>query len=151
MKLLIAVVLMAAVGVAGFAAGRIPELRRRTAVEAELAAARQEIASAHAVLRLHALHDRIQGLVEATSEPQRFEEALTLSSQFFDLVRSEGGAAPDEATRSALSEVLALRDAVTAGLARHDPAIRDKLILVREKLHPLLREAPEAEAVAGAD
>ena len=58
---------------------------------------------------------------------QNYRQALERSTPFFDAVRAETARAADAGLRDGLSEVLALRDAVTAGLAKADPTVVDTL------------------------
>jgi hypothetical protein len=150
MRYVIVVALVVGAAVAGFIAGRLPESRRLTDAQTKLHAAEADISTARAMLRLHGLYDRIQALVEATSEPPRYEDALPLSTQFFDLVRTESVATADSGARTALSEVLASRDAVTAALAKHDPGVRALLVKIRETLHPLVEDGGSEGAPAEA-
>jgi hypothetical protein len=146
MKILIAAILVVAAAVAGFLGGRLPEHQRRTEVEAKLLTTEKDLASARELLELHGLFDRIQGLVEITSDTPRYDDALELSSSFFDLVRKQQASATDATVRDALASALSVRDAVTAGLARHDPGVRALLVRIRDTLHPLVVPSDEEPA-----
>jgi hypothetical protein len=143
MKTLIAAILVVAAAAAGYLGGRLPEHQRRADAEAKLLTTEKDLASAREMLELHGLFDQIQGLVEFTSDAPRYDDALKASTAFFDLVRKQQGAASDATVRDALAEVLSTRDAVTAGLARHDPGVRALLVRIRDTLHPIVSPSDE--------
>lgn len=122
----------------------LPERARLQEAEAALTESEARLAEARSLLAVHALHDEVLAMVDGTQDPAAHEQALTQSTGFFDLVRSEAARTSRQEVRAALSGVLARRDAVTAALARRDPVVRAELREIRRLLHPLLR-APEAE------
>lgn len=152
MKSVIAV-LAAAVVAAGAVLGALyrPERERRLEAEGQVEKARAELAEARSLLRAHALFDVVLDLSEDASDLASFERAQAESTRFFDLVRAEIGRTTSQEARAVFTEVLSSRDAVTAALARRDPAVRGTLDAIRRKLHPLLRDPgtpPPAKAVA---
>jgi hypothetical protein len=150
MKILIAVVLSAAVGAGVVLFGlALPERERRLGVEDRLARADAELSEARALLLVHALFDEVLDLLEDTQDLASFDKAQATSTSFFDVVRKEASRTSSAQVQAALAGVLAHRDAVTAALARRDPAVRVTLDEIRRGLHPLLRRPdPEVPAVA---
>jgi hypothetical protein len=65
--------------------------------------------------------------LEEVARNRNYGQAEKLASSFFDTVRDETSRTPDAAIRAALTTVQAKRDAVTAALARTDPAAVDIL------------------------
>jgi hypothetical protein len=138
-----------------FAAGWWPERTRRQQAEAELAEARRQqsearsrLDAAEAQVRLGSLLGQLLALDDAVAAGN-FGEAQGLSSPFFDRVREEAARSGDAPARAALEAVLTRRDAVTAGLARGEPKVREALAPIARELrralgYPLPALAPAA-------
>jgi hypothetical protein len=125
---------VAVVVVAGaYLAGYLPERRARIAGERELTAIREELLAAQQRVRLNELLGRALMLKEA-AQRQNYGQALELSSTFFDAVLAERKRAGD----GELDEILAMRDGVTAALAKADPATVDTLHRVEVRLRQAL-------------
>ena len=151
MKATIAVIAVVLAAGAGFAGGYLPELRRRAGAEEQLRVTRADLDHARAVLQIHWLYDRVLELVTtaegldamarpAPAGPERQAQALLLSTEFFDLVRDEVQKGTMGGATEALAAVLEKRDALTAAVARADPAAEAVLGDVRRLLRPLLAD-----------
>lgn len=141
MKMYFAGLLLVLAGLA-YVVGYWPEHQRRQALEAQVAQLQLELAEAQARVRLGALLGQLLAVEDATSA-QDYGQAQTLSSAFFDAVRTEGTRTTDGSLKSALDKVARLRDPLTASLTRADPEtltlLRDAETLVRAALgfpHP---------------
>jgi hypothetical protein len=76
---------------------------------------------------------------------QDYGQAQELSSPFFDGVRQESTTTTLTEFRSVLNEVLSRRDAITASLARADPAVLEALRMIDAQMrralgYPMPRE-----------
>jgi hypothetical protein len=156
-KLVAAVVVLLVAG--AFLAGYWPQRQRLEQSRAEaaelqrqLAEARSELAASEARARLGRVFGQYLALEEAVATGN-YGEAQALSSAFFDRVREEAGRTTDASARTALDAVLMRRDAVTAGLARGEAAVREVLAPVERELRralgypvPPLAGAAPAEA-----
>jgi hypothetical protein len=128
---------VAVVVVAGaYLAGYLPEHRARISGERELTAVREELSAAEQRVRLSELLGRALMLKEA-AQRQNYGQALEFSSAFFDAVLAEMKRAT-QGERAALAEILAMRDGVTAALAKADPTIVDALHRVELRLRQAL-------------
>jgi hypothetical protein len=121
--LLAAFVVVAAVAYLG---GYVPEHRRRVLLENQVSVLTDQIAEAEARVRTARLLGDLLRVAEAAKD-LNYGQAQTLSSSFFDDVRSEADKTPLAALHTALEAVLRLRDKVTSALARGDPAVVDTL------------------------
>jgi hypothetical protein len=141
-KLVAAVVVLLVAG--AFLAGYWPQRQRLEQSQAEaaelqrqLAEARSQLAASEARARLGRVFGEYLALEEAVSAGN-FGEAQALSSAFFDRVREEAGGTTDASARTALDAILMRRDAVTAGLARGETAVREVLEPVERELRRAL-------------
>lgn len=135
----------------GYLGGLLPERGRRIDAEtlaashqAELAATRQELASVEGRIRVGVLLGRALMLKDLAAGSD-YGRAQQVSSEFFDAIRSEAAATDDQARRAVLMSVLSQRDAVTAALAKADPAVVSTLTGVERELRRAL-DYPVAEA-----
>jgi hypothetical protein len=126
---------VAVVAVASFLAGYLPQRGGRIAAQQELTAIRQELSASQQRVRIGELLGRALMLKEA-AQRQNYGQALELSSAFFDAVLAETKRA--EVAPEALAEVLAMRDTVTAALAKADPAVVDSLHRIELRLRQAL-------------
>jgi len=125
------------VGAAAYVAGYWPEQQRRMALEREVAALRAQVTDLEARVRAGRLLGQLLNVTEAVAA-LNYGQAQTLSSTFFDDVRTEAARAPGEEMRSALEGVHQRRDAVTSALARGDASVMDTLRTIQLKLRELL-------------
>jgi hypothetical protein len=117
----------AVVVIAGsYVAGWLPERRARMAAEEQVVALEEQLAGAQARLRVGELLGQALTLKEVAAR-RDYGQAQELSSVFFDAVRQEEMVTTDSALRGALGSALAGRDAVTAALARSEPAVTETL------------------------
>lgn len=105
-----------------YVAGYWPERGRRVDAEAQLAIALSERAVAEDRLRLAQLLGRVL-LLEDTARSQNYGDAATQSSEFFDAARAELSSTSDANVRTALTQVVARRDAVIGALATGSPSV----------------------------
>jgi hypothetical protein len=135
----------------GYVGGLLPERARRMAAEtqvashqAEVASIRQELTSAEGRIRVGVLLGRAL-MVKDLAAGSDYGRAQQVSSEFFDAVRAESTATEDAARRAVLMSVLARRDAVTAAMAKAEPAVVSTLTQVERELRRALNY-PVAEA-----
>lgn len=144
----------------GYLGGFLPERGRRMSAEtqvashqAEVASIRQELTSAEGRLRVGVLLGRAL-MVKDLAAGSDYGRAQQVSSEFFDAVRVESTATEDAARRAVLMSVLARRDAVTAALAKAEPAVVSALTMVERDLrraldYPVAESRPEGQAPPG--
>jgi hypothetical protein len=122
----IAAVAAVVVLVLTYLAGYWPESRARTSAEELVRVLEQRLASAQAHVRTGELLGQTLTLKEVAAQ-RNYGQAQELSSTFFDAVRTEAARITETDLRTALNDVLVRRDAVTAALARSDPAVTEIL------------------------
>lgn len=120
-------ILWGAALVAAFALGFLPRYLEGRQLRRELAAAREEAALAR-------LRD-LAGMAYLEVTQNNYGIAARHSSELFDRAQALAGTISDTGRRQALAELLSRRDAVTAGLARADPAVSATLQDLVRKLH----------------
>lgn len=109
-----------------YVAGYSPEHRARVAAEGEAEALRTRLETAERQVRAGELLGQALTLKEVAMH-QNYGQALELSSPFFNAVRLEEARSSGGELGSSLTEILAMRDAVTAALAKADPTVPDTL------------------------
>jgi len=114
-KIIVAAIAVAAVFLIGF----IPQYVKVNRLEDELCQSRQENAGAQ-------LRDLIS-LAYFQANQKNFGLAAETSSRFFGRAREMANQAQDATGRKALEDLLALRDSVTAKLAKGDAAVMGDL------------------------
>jgi len=134
---------------AAYWAGYAPERRARLAAEAENGTLQVQLTTAESRIRLGELLGRALTLKDVALR-QNYGQALELSTPFFDAVRAETASVADAGLRDGLNQVLAMRDAVTAALARADPTVVETLYGIELQLRRALGFTlpPEPPAVA---
>ncbi len=142
LKRVIAAVVVLLIGLA-YIGGYWPEHRQRVALEADVAALREQLAESEARVRMGRLLGEVLNIREAVVT-LNYGQAQELSSRFFDSVRAEASTTPVAAFTAAFEAVLQTRDQVTAALARGDQATGDSLrrseVQLREALgYPITR------------
>ncbi len=105
--------------IAVFLLGFVPQYVKANRLESELRQTQQENAGAQ-------LRDLI-GLAYVQANQKNFGLAAETSSRFFGRAREMAGQAQDATNRKALEDLLALRDKVTAELAKGDAAVMGDL------------------------
>jgi hypothetical protein len=121
MKRAILIAVVIAVGLA-YLAGFWPQHRQLSDVRAQLQETQARLAAAEARIRLGEMLGRLLALSDAVGA-KNYGQAATLSSSFFDAVRTEATRAPLPAVTSTLQEILNARDRVTTAIAGTDPAL----------------------------
>jgi hypothetical protein len=109
------IIVVAIAVVAVFLIGFLPEYVKANRLENELRQSRQENAGAQ-------LRDLI-GLAYVQANQKNFGLAAETSSRFFGSAREMTNQVQDATGRKALEDILALRDKVTAELAKGDAAV----------------------------
>ena len=124
MKKYVAISVLVLLAVAFFA-GYWPEHQRRVAAEDQVGTLLQQLSDAENRVRLGNLLGQLLTLTDVVSD-KNFGQAQGYSTAFFDglLAESARSQAP---FKPALDELLQVRDQVTAGLTRGDPATIDVL------------------------
>ncbi len=117
-------ILIGAVIVVGLAylAGFWPQHRQLSDVRGQLQEAQTRLAAAEARIRLGDVLGRLLALSDAVAA-KNYGQGATLSSAFFDAVRSEATRAAQPEVNSTLQEILSARDRVTTAIAGADPAL----------------------------
>lgn len=109
-----------------FLLGFIPQYAKARSARKDLAAARQELAAAQYRAELGALRDALS-LVHLEVVQKNYGVAAQRSTAFFDQLQSLAGRETDAGRKQAFQQILAARDAVTAGLASGDPAVQAEI------------------------
>jgi hypothetical protein len=109
-----------------YLAGFWPERQRLSAVRAEAQALQQKVSESEARVRLGEVLGQLLSVSDAV-DAQNYGDAAARASAYFDRVAAEAQAATSPAVRAVLEGVRQTRDAVTAGLARAEPAVRETL------------------------
>ena len=140
----IAIAVVAAVA-AAYVVGYSPEHRARVAAEEEADALRARLDTAERQVRAGELLGQALTLKEVAIR-QNYGQALELSSSFFNAVRIEEARSSGGQLGGTLTEILAMRDAVTAALAKADPTVSDTLHGVELRLRQALGYALPPES-----
>lgn len=124
---------------AGFLAGFLPQFAKCSRLQAELHATRQELAVCGERMQLSEYRDlAVQIYLEAARK--NYGLAAEAATRFFQGLRQHAGETPNEELKRRLEEILRLRDAITAGLAKAEPAVmvslEQLLAETREKARP---------------
>jgi hypothetical protein len=138
-RLLGGVVLVAVV--AAFLAGFWPERQRRTALETENAALQSRVSILDERVRVAQLHGALLNLIDAVAE-MNYGQAQTQSSTLFDDIRAEAGRMQTQEFQTALGDLLASRDHVTALLAKGDSTVLEPLRQSERQLRQALGAPP---------
>ena len=120
------VIAAAAVLAGAYLTGYWPERRVRIASQTEVGALETRLATAEARIRVGEILGRALTLKEVVMR-QNYGQGLELSSPFFDAVRVETARPASSELTDGLNEVLAMRDGVTAALAKADPQVVETL------------------------
>jgi len=146
-KLAMVAVAVAAL-LAAFLVGYWPQREQRLAIQAEADTLRTGLAAAEGRVRAGEILGRVLTVKEITMR-QNYGLALDRSSALFDAVRQEAMQTSIGGLRDSLTAVLDRRDAVTAGLAKADPASVDVLHVIELALRGSLGyEMPPAPDLA---
>jgi hypothetical protein len=121
--------------VAVFLLGFVPQYIKANRLETELRQFRQEIAGAQ-------LRDLI-GLAYVQANQKNYGLAAETSSRFFSRVREMANQTQDASSRKALEDLLALRDRVTAELAKGDATVMGDLQEIFVKTRQATRSSSE--------
>ena len=130
-KAIVAAIALIAVFLVGF----VPEYVKVNRLENELRQSRQETAGAE-------LRDLI-GFAYVQASEKNYGLAAETSSRFFNRVREVANQTQDANRRKGLEDLLALRDSVTAALAKGDAAVIGDLQQLFVKARQVTRSSSE--------
>ncbi len=106
---------------AAYVGGYWPQHQQLRAAQQSAAEAQLQLANVQAVARICKLENELLALLNQT-DSQNYGNARTLSNTFFDDMRWEADRDQNASYKADLENILGQRDAVTAGLAKADPA-----------------------------
>ena len=118
-----------------FLGGFVPQYVKTNRLENELRQSRQEAAGAE-------LRDLI-GFAYVQASQKNYGLAAETSSRFFNRVREVANQTQDANRRKGLEDLLALRDSVTAALAKGDAAVMGDLQQLFVKVRQVTRSSRE--------
>jgi len=101
--------------------GYWPQHKAAQQAQEQLKIVSARLDEAQSQMYLCRLHIHLLAVIRQT-EQKNFGTASTLASSFFDEVRDHVAGTKDASVKSALQSILQQRDAVTAALAKGDPA-----------------------------
>lgn len=123
----------------GFLAGFVPQFVKCSRLEAELQGARQELVACGERMRLSEYRD-LAAQIYLEAARKNYGLAAEAATRFFQGLREHAGETADAELKRRLEEILRLRDGVTAGLAKAEPAVmaslEQLLAETREKVRP---------------
>ena len=130
-KIIVAAIVLIAVFFLGF----VPQYVKVNRLENELRQSREETAGAE-------LRDLI-GFAYVQASQKNYGLAAETSSRFFNRVREVANQTQDANRRKGLEDLLALRDSVTAALAKGDAAVMGDLQQLFVKARQLTRSSSQ--------
>ena len=130
-KTIVAAIALVAVFLVGF----VPQYVKGNRLENELRQSRQEAKGAE-------LRDLI-GFAYVQASQKNYGLAAETSSRFFNRVREVANQTQDANRRKGLEDLLALRDSVTAALAKGDAAVMGDLQQLFVKVRQVTRSSSE--------
>ena len=139
MKRILAIVAVLLLGGA-YLGGYWPEHQQLRALQESTTQAQQQLASVLAVARICRLENNLLALLGQT-ENQNYGDARGLSQAFFDNLRHEADRDQNTPFKADLESILGQRDAITAGLAKADPATATGLRQILVQIQQLMEKA----------
>ncbi|MGE3843742.1 MAG: hypothetical protein AB7I50_19395 [Vicinamibacterales bacterium] len=121
MKRAAAAVAVVAIALA-YLAGFWPQRRQLTEAREQLQTLQERLTAAESRLRLAALLGQLLRLSDAVAV-KNYGDAATLSSGFFDAVRTEVSRTDHAEVRATLQQILDSRDRVTTAIAATEPTL----------------------------
>lgn len=116
------VIIVGSLVVVAFLLGFIPQYLRSRDLESRLNSSRQELTSERIKVQGDEL-DLLIGYVYLETNQKNYGLASQYATKFFNLARTMVGQASDPNRQTFFQTALSKRDAITAGLAKGDPAI----------------------------
>jgi len=124
--------------VGGFLGGYIPQHLRLTDAENQASSAKKQLDTCQATAQLSQLRDSATMMyLEATRK--NYGTSAEYSTKFFQSVQQTFTSTSDPAVQSVLREILAMRDQITADLAKGDPAAVNDIQPILVKLEQGLK------------
>jgi hypothetical protein len=108
--------------------------------QAQVITTAAQLTDAQNTLRFCRLQGQLLTLVDDTGN-KNYGDAAVLSTKFFDDLRDDASITAPPNVKSALQSMLGQRDAVTADLAKGDPAVHDLLVQMSAQLRHVLDTA----------
>ena len=124
----------AALLLAAFLLGFVPQYRTASGLRGELRAAQEEAASLRLKAHLAELRDLV-GLTYLESNAKNYGIAQQHSTKFFTRAAQVAAETSDESLKALLTEVSGDRDRVTAGLAEGSGAIQSDIEKLARRLY----------------
>jgi hypothetical protein len=120
-----------------FGGGYWLEHQEFEAAQAQVKTTAAQLTDAENTLRFYRLQGQLLTLVDETGN-KNYGDAAGLSTKFFNDLRDDASIAAPTNVKSALQTMLGQRDAVTADLAKGDPAAHDLLVQMSAELRQVL-------------
>ena len=139
MKKVLAIVALVLLG-AAYLGGYWPQHRQLLSAQQSAVQAQQQLASVQAVARICRLENDLLALIGQT-ENQNYGNARGLSNSFFDELRREANRDQNAPYKADLENILAQRDAITAGLARADASTAATLRQILVQMQQLMEKS----------
>jgi hypothetical protein len=118
--------------------GFVPQYQKARGLSQQLDAAKSELASCHSDVRLSQVLD-LASMTYLETNRKNYGIASGYASRLFDLAQQLSGETSAPSVKAGLNEMLASRDAVTAGLAAGDAASLAQIEKLLLKAHDLVK------------
>ena len=138
------VIASAAVVLAVFLAGFVPQFLDKRRLKAELEDTRTSLSTAQFQIRIDEIRS-LAGRMLLEASQQNYGTAATHSTEYFNKVRELASETEDTSVKTALSALLDARDSINSGLAQGKPTIIPNLQSLLQRTY----DVPEAGRVAG--
>lgn len=139
MNKVLVIVIIVLLGVA-YVGGYWPQHQQLRVAQQSQAQSQQQLASVQAVARICRLENALLALIGQT-ENQNYGNARGLSQAFFDSLRGEADRDQNAPYKADLENMLGQRDAITAGLAKADPATAAALRQILAQMQQLMEKS----------
>ena len=136
------VIASAAVVLAVFLAGFIPQFLDKRRLETELEDARTKLSTAQLQIEIDEIRS-LAGRILLESSQQNYGTAATHSTEYFNKVRDLAGKTENASLKTALSALLDTRDSISSGLAQGKPTITAELQALLQRTY----DVPDAERI----
>ena len=128
------IVVSLVLGVVVFLTGFLPQYFKAARLEVEVAEGKQHLESCESKSRLSELRD-LAALMYLEASQKNYTVAGGYSTRFFDQIRQAMNQTADPKLKHNLQEILDLRDAITAGLARGEAGVVNEVQTVLMRTH----------------
>jgi hypothetical protein len=138
------VIVSAAVVLAVFLAGFVPQFLDKRRLRAELEDTRTRLSTAQFQIRVDEIRS-LAGRMLLEASRQNYGTASTHSTEYFNKVRELAGETENASLKTALSALLDARDSISSGLAQGKPTIIPELQSLLQRTY----DVPRAERISG--